>query len=92
MALESERHDVQQPANQSGPARSSSWPLNQSNQPQTISLDVFGSCVTAFQRFTTSQTKNRQDGGAVALTNGRVQVTLDAQSLTTFVSQDITPE
>lgn len=79
-------------AYKNGPGKVVVVALNQSNQPQTINLDVFGSCVTDFQRFTTSETKNRQDDGAVTLSNGRVQVTLDGQSLTTFVSQDITPQ
>lgn len=79
-------------AYKNGPGKVVVVALNQSNQAQTINLDVFGSCVTGFERFTTSQAKNRQDDGAVTLTNGRVQVTLDAQSLTTFVSQDVASE
>lgn len=79
-------------AYKNGPGKVVVVALNQSNQAQTINLDVFGSCVTGFERFTTSQTKNRRDDGAVTLANGRVQVTLDAQSLTTFVSQDVASE
>jgi O-glycosyl hydrolase len=79
-------------AYKNGPGKVVVVALNQATQARTINLDVFGSCVTDFERFTTSQTKNRQDDGAVALANGRVQVTLDAQSLTTFVSQDVTAQ
>jgi glucuronoarabinoxylan endo-1,4-beta-xylanase len=61
--------------------------VNRSAQPQAINLDVFNSCATGFARFTTSVSKNVADDGAVALTNGRVGVTLDGQSVTTFVSQ-----
>lgn len=78
-------------AYKNGPGKVVVVALNQAAQSRTISLDVFGSCVRGFDRSTTSQTKNRQDDGGIALANGRVQVTLDAQSLTTFVSQDATP-
>jgi glucuronoarabinoxylan endo-1,4-beta-xylanase len=75
-----------------GPGKVVVVALNQATEARTINLDVFGSGVTGFDRFTTSQTKNRQDDGAVSLVDGRVQVTLDAQSLTTFVSRDVTPQ
>ncbi|HTV23710.1 MAG TPA: glycoside hydrolase family 30 beta sandwich domain-containing protein [Polyangiaceae bacterium] len=61
--------------------------LNRSAQPQTINLDVFNSCATTFSRFTTSQTKNVNADGQVTLTERRASVTLDGQSVTTFVSQ-----
>jgi len=61
--------------------------VNSSNTPQAVALDVFGACVGAFDRFTTSQTKNGTDDGPVTLTNGRAAVMLDAQSVTTFASQ-----
>jgi O-glycosyl hydrolase len=67
--------------------------LNPGQAQQTVNLDIFGSCVTGFDRFTTSETKNVQDDGPVALDNGRLTVSLDPQSVTTFVSQPIvTPE
>jgi glucuronoarabinoxylan endo-1,4-beta-xylanase len=78
-------------AYKNGPGKVVVVALNTSAQPQNIALDVFGSCVTGFDRFTTSQTKNTQNDGVVALENGRVAVTLDAQSLTTFVSQTPVP-
>jgi len=61
--------------------------LNRSDQPQTINLDVFNSCATSFSRFTTSVSKNVANDGTVALDNSRATVTLDGQSVTTFVSQ-----
>jgi glucuronoarabinoxylan endo-1,4-beta-xylanase len=61
--------------------------VNRSAQPQAINLDVFNSCATGFSRFTTSVNKNLANDGPVTLANGRAAVTLDAQSVTTFVSE-----
>lgn len=61
--------------------------LNRSTQAQTINLDLFNSCATAFSRFTTSVNKNVANDGTVTLTNGVATVTLDGESVTTFVSQ-----
>jgi len=61
--------------------------LNRSAQPQSINLDVFNSCATSFSRFTTSVNKNVADDGSLTLTDRRATVTLDGQSVTTFVSQ-----
>lgn len=61
--------------------------VNSATAARNVNLDVFGSCVQGFDRFTTSQTKNVADDGDVSLTNGRTAVTLDAQSVTTFVSR-----
>lgn len=60
--------------------------LNDSEQEQTVALDIFGSCVSSFERITTSETKNAESGTPVTLVDGRVSVTLDALSVTTFVS------
>jgi O-glycosyl hydrolase len=60
--------------------------LNSGEAEQTVDLDLFGSCVTGFERFTTSETKSSTNDGRVALENSRVTVTLDPQSVTTFVS------
>jgi O-glycosyl hydrolase len=60
--------------------------VNRSTAPQTIDLDVFNGCATELSRFTTSVDKNLAADGALPLVNGRAQVTLDAQSATTFVS------
>jgi O-glycosyl hydrolase len=61
--------------------------VNRSAQPQSIHLDLFNSCATGFSRFTTSASKNLADDGPIALTHRRAAVTLDGQSITTFVSQ-----
>jgi len=82
---------VQVTAYKNGPGQVIVVALNTTNQPQNVNLDVFGSCVTRFDRFTTSVNENVQNDGAVALQGGRTAVTLDAQSLTTFASQPITP-
>ena len=63
--------------------------LNTTDVAQTVALDLFGSCVVGFDRFTTSQVKNAQNDGPVALIGGRVSVTLDPRSVTSFVSQPI---
>ncbi|HTV22767.1 MAG TPA: glycoside hydrolase family 30 beta sandwich domain-containing protein, partial [Polyangiaceae bacterium] len=80
---------VQVTAYKNGPGKVVVEVLNGNAQPQNINLDVFGSCVTGFDRFTTSATKNAQSDAAVTLQNGRAAVTLDGQSLTTFVSQAV---
>jgi len=66
--------------------------LNSGEAEQTVNLDLFGSCVTGFDRFTTSETKNSTNDGPVTLQNNRVSVTLDPQSVTTFVSQPLGAE
>jgi glucuronoarabinoxylan endo-1,4-beta-xylanase len=86
-ASQPQANGVQATAYKNGPGRVVVVAINESNAPQATSLDVFGGCVESFDRFTTSQTKNAVDDGPVALANGRVTVTLDAQSVTTFVSQ-----
>ena len=63
--------------------------LNQADVAQDVALDLFGSCVAGFDRFTTSEVKNAQSDGPVVLTGGRVEVQLDPRSVTTFVSQPI---
>ncbi len=61
--------------------------VNRSATPQPITLDVFNGCATELSRFTTSADKNVADDGTVTLVDGRAEVTLDAQSATTFVSR-----
>lgn len=61
--------------------------VNMNAEPRDIALSVFDSCVASFARFTTSATKSLADDGALELATGRASVTLDAQSVTTFVSQ-----
>ena len=61
--------------------------VNRGTQPATVNLDVFNSCATSFSRFTTSVDENVAEGAPVVLSERRASVTLDAQSVTTFVSQ-----
>jgi glucuronoarabinoxylan endo-1,4-beta-xylanase len=61
--------------------------VNESSSSQTITLDVYNGCVDAFAKYTTSASKNVNDDGVVTATNNSASVTLDAQSITTFVSQ-----
>src|SRR5690606_23234960 len=82
---------VQVTAYKNGPGQVVIVALNTTAQPQTVDLDLFGSCVTAFDRFTTSATKDVESDGVVTLDGRRASVTLDAQSLTTFTSQAIAP-
>jgi glucuronoarabinoxylan endo-1,4-beta-xylanase len=65
--------------------------VNSSPDPRAFDIDVFNGCVDAFSRFTTSATKSLADDGSVATTDGRASVTLDGESVTTFVSQIATP-
>jgi O-glycosyl hydrolase len=60
--------------------------VNLSADPRDITLDADGSCVDGFTRYTTSATKNVADDGLVALSEGRAAVTLEGQSVTSFVS------
>lgn len=60
--------------------------VNTSAEARDITLDADGSCVDRFTRFTTSATENVADDGVVLLSEGRAAVTLDGQSVTTFVS------
>lgn len=61
--------------------------VNQSTAPQNVTLDADGACVDTFTRYVTSVDKNVDDDGEVLLEAGRATVTLEAQSVTTFVSE-----
>lgn len=61
--------------------------VNMSPDPREITLDATGGCAESFSRFTTSATKNVSDDGVTLLAGGRGAVTLDGQSVTTFVSR-----
>ena len=56
------------------------------SRARDITLDAGGSCVDGFARYTTSATKDVADDGLVPLSGGRAAVTLEGQSVTTFVS------
>lgn len=60
--------------------------VNTSADPRDITLDADGSCVESFARYTTSATKDVAADGLVLLSGGRAAVTLEGQSVTTFVS------
>jgi O-glycosyl hydrolase len=62
--------------------------VNTSSSPQTITLGLGNGRVGAFTKYTTSGGKNVSDDGVVALGNDPASVTLDAQSVTTFVSRE----
>jgi glucuronoarabinoxylan endo-1,4-beta-xylanase len=59
---------------------------NDNAAEQTAQIDLLGSCASGFDRFTTSETKNAEQGDSVPVVDGRISVTLDAMSVTTFVS------
>jgi glucuronoarabinoxylan endo-1,4-beta-xylanase len=61
--------------------------VNTSPDARDITLDADGSCVDGFTRFTTSATKNVAEDGPLLLSAGRAAVTLEGQSVTTFVSE-----
>ena len=61
--------------------------VNQGTEPQNIDIAVRDSCVDEFSRYATSESKSLSEDGEVALRDGRLSVTLDAQSVTTFVSR-----
>jgi glucuronoarabinoxylan endo-1,4-beta-xylanase len=61
--------------------------VNLNTAAQDITLDAVDGCVDHFERFTTSATKDVSDDGVVVLDQGRAAVSLDAESVTTFVSR-----
>ncbi|HKO92874.1 MAG TPA: glycoside hydrolase family 30 beta sandwich domain-containing protein [Polyangiaceae bacterium] len=61
--------------------------VNQNTSEQNINLAVHNGCADSFDRFTTSASKNLSEDGPVSLVQNRGSVTLDAQSVTTFVSR-----
>jgi glucuronoarabinoxylan endo-1,4-beta-xylanase len=61
--------------------------VNQNTEPQILDIAVSRACVESFSTFTTSATKNLEQGAPLALNDNRATVTLDAQSVTTFVSR-----
>ena len=62
--------------------------VNTSSTPETIALGLGNGRMGDFTKYTTSGGKNVSDDGVVALGNDPASVTLDAQSVTTFVSRD----
>jgi glucuronoarabinoxylan endo-1,4-beta-xylanase len=61
--------------------------VNQSPEPQNIDLAVLDGCAAVFSRYTTSGSKSLSEDGWVAPRAGQLSVTLDAESVTTFVGR-----
>jgi len=53
---------------------------------KAIDISIPGATsITSFTKYTTSETKNVQNDGEVAATNGKLSITLDKESITTLV-------
>ena len=60
--------------------------LNQHNSGRSQTFTISSGRFTNARQYTTSNSKDLSDAGAVGVTNGSFTVALDAQSLTTFVA------
>ena len=60
--------------------------VNRSSEPQSLDVALVGGCAREFAAFTTSETKSVSDDGRLPVVGGQLSVTLDPQSVTTFVS------
>ena len=60
--------------------------VNSNDFAQTVNLNFLNTCQNQFSVYTTSATKNVAYDGVVTLTNLGASVTLEAQSITTYVS------
>jgi O-glycosyl hydrolase len=60
--------------------------VNMNSSAQTVTLNVRNICVGSLTKYTTSGSKSLSNDGAVTLTGNSASVSLDAQSITTFVS------
>jgi glucuronoarabinoxylan endo-1,4-beta-xylanase len=60
--------------------------VNRSASSKNLSLSVNGANVQSFTKYTTSGSKNVRNDGTVSNSNGGFALSLDAQSVTTFVS------
>jgi O-glycosyl hydrolase len=60
--------------------------VNSNDFAQTVNLNFLNTCRNQFSVYTTSATKNVAYDGVVTLTNLGASVTLEAQSITTYVS------
>ena len=61
--------------------------VNTGTSSQTLSVGVNAGSFSSFKTYTSSGSKNVSNDGTVALTDNAASVTLDAQSVTTFVSE-----
>ena len=61
--------------------------VNLSTEAQSLEVAVPGACVDGFSAFTTSELESVIDAGSVPVEDGRLRISLAAQSTTTFVSE-----
>ncbi|HMA93841.1 MAG TPA: hypothetical protein VKP30_14220 [Polyangiaceae bacterium] len=61
--------------------------VNTSSSSQKVTLNVRNGCVSRLAKYTTSSSKNLSADEAVTLTSNTASVSLDGQSVTTFVSE-----
>jgi glucuronoarabinoxylan endo-1,4-beta-xylanase len=60
--------------------------MNNSTSSQSVTIAYSNATVTTVNKYTSSQTKNGASDGAITATGNSYTATLDAQSVTTFVS------
>jgi hypothetical protein len=60
--------------------------VNNASSSKSQAFTYSGATVTSVQKYTSSQSKNCADDGAISATNNSFTASLDAQSVTTFVS------
>jgi glucuronoarabinoxylan endo-1,4-beta-xylanase len=60
--------------------------MNNNTSSQSVTFSFSGATVTSVHKYTSSQSKNGADDGTITATNNSFTATLDAQSVTTFVS------
>lgn len=63
--------------------------MNNSTSSQNITFSFTGATVTSATKYTSSQSKSGKNEGVIAATNNSFTTTLDAQSVSTFVSAGI---
>jgi hypothetical protein len=65
--------------------------MNNSTSAQSVTFTFSGATVSSVHKYTSSQSKNGADDGTVTATNNSFTASLDAQSVTTFVSAGTVP-
>jgi glucuronoarabinoxylan endo-1,4-beta-xylanase len=63
--------------------------MNNSTSSQSITFSYTNATVTSVSKYTSSQTKNGKNDGVIDAANNSFTTTLDAQSVTTFVSKGV---
>lgn len=87
VAVSSTGTDVQLTAYKNGAGQVVVVALNTTASPKAITLDLHDGCATSWSRFTTSATKDLSDDGSLPIIDHRAKVTLDAESVSSFVSR-----